>query len=144
MKIYHRKVKFCKCDYCDKTTRNNQPSMEKHERSCAMRADRRCGWCKREWPAERMNPPLTWPSNEYSGWDTRDAPEQIARMEAHYLTEQYEASNPCPGCIMAEFRQAGVPADMCGWNYTVAVSNWQDAQRAERDADAQLAQGCYL
>lgn len=137
------------CDFCQRKTYYSRHHMEKHEKHCTMNPDRECRVCKtlleQEQPSLKSlvmllpDPTDYWERNEdgtNNYWDGKKADAVIAQI----MPTLRELSGNCPACILAAFRQKGIPL--------LAVSSHFDFTKEMKEVWAEineenLANGYY-
>lgn len=136
-------VTIHKCEHCGKTKTNNRPWMERHEQGCTANPNRRCGFCNRQWPEDRMNPPLE--PFTFEQWEAMN--DLLAAKTISALEEAYSISGeepPCPGCIIAELRQTQRTgwAEFSCWDFNKAREIWRNHERElQAENDAHIGRG---
>jgi len=102
------------CDFCKKSG-GAAGHMKKHELHCTMNPNRECGMCElieqeRSSYAEiiALLPKLVWVEDEFSPGCHIESIEDIDAVK-NSLDMVREKTGDCPACIMAVYRQAGIP-----------------------------------
>jgi len=109
-------VKQYKCDYCQKKG-YSAGHMRKHERGCTLNPERECRVCKLDVvdtdqrPINELRAGLP-DVEQYRIEDTYGDGYHYSEMmtvDANKALKELRELTDCPACIMAAFRQAGIP-----------------------------------
>jgi hypothetical protein len=116
------------CDYCKKTG-YSKGHMAKHEIHCTKNPDRICRVCTKLLQQDQpplkdiiaLLPTFDWQQQEYTTDAMESAIDEI-------LPKVRDAASGCPVCIMAAFRQKGIPLPVVkNFNYTNEIKAiWND------------------
>ena len=131
------------CDFCKKGG-GSGGHMKKHESRCTLNPKRECGMCKL---ADAEQPdlsvltailplPETISTTQYSD-DGKHSWIAFREVDGDTMKDLREAAGNCPACIMAAFRQRGIPVSLAtGFNFTEESkrvwSDFNEQQYAER------------
>ena len=130
MTMKEKQVTQYKCDFCGKK-KYAKGAMTLHETYCTMNPNRRCRMCMKigeMTDAVKINdiPPLTGPqmvSMLPNGKEFRVPYDAILAK----LPALRDATNNCPACILAAFRQAGLhPCEENGFDYSDEIKKFWD------------------
>lgn len=123
------------CEFCGKTN-CSAASIKKHEKRCTKNPNRECGYCKL---LEQEQPNIA----ELVAM----LPKPVVVIETDYCGEHYtwtgikeilpiirEKTGGCPACIMAVFRQGGIPIPLVeGFDFQKECQEiWSEFNRAQQ------------
>ena len=119
-----KKVSRYWCDHCNRAGLQLR-AMTKHEERCTKNPERKCGFCEFTGESESIGLAgllvmLPDPKGIFTDTDgVFDEGYRVLKAEINAIENSLrEAADNCPACIMAAFRQKGIPVPFVDWfNY---------------------------
>jgi len=146
MKVTKATRTRCECDYCGKKNWSIG-AMKKHELHCTKNPDRECRVCQMvegtQKPIAELMALLPDPATYETDGDVIQSDHNVSDSgrltndSNAALKELRELCDSCPGCIMAAFRQKGIPVPLVtDFDFSKEMKSlWNDINEERRGSE---------